>query len=62
MSPGVDVATCIGCGCTDDCACFKDGKPCYWLAVDYDRGRGVCSECHDRLNEFGREYGDTGGR
>jgi hypothetical protein len=36
------VATCIGCGCTDDHACPGG---CAWLRVDYEEGLGVCSQC-----------------
>lgn len=36
------IAKCIGCGCDDDHACELG---CYWLRVDYDAGKGVCSEC-----------------
>jgi hypothetical protein len=38
----LEVASCIGCGCTDDAAC-QEG--CYWLMVDRDLSRGVCSCC-----------------
>lgn len=36
------LAVCIGCGCDDLHACPGG---CWWLRVDYDEGRGVCSEC-----------------
>lgn len=39
------IATCIGCACTDMQACVADGEPCYWLRLDRDAGRGVCSAC-----------------
>lgn len=45
-------AECIGCGCTDDRACTKSGSPCHWLAVNYEAGKGVCSECPEYLDEF----------
>ena len=53
---GVDVAVCIGCGCTDVSACIGHEGPCRWLAVDYNTGRGVCSECPEKLEEIKREY------
>jgi hypothetical protein len=37
---------CIGCGCTDDFACYGS---CSWLAVDYAAGVGVCSNCGHAL-------------
>lgn len=43
------VATCTGCGCTDDRACLGD---CWWLAVDREAGKGVCSNCGDHLQAF----------
>lgn len=44
---------CIGCGCTDTRACLDDNcKPCHWLRVDRERGRGVCSECTEFLPEW----------
>lgn len=36
------VASCIGCGCDDFHAC--EGG-CWWLRVDYEEKRGVCSCC-----------------
>jgi len=42
-------ARCIGCGCTDSMACVGG---CHWLAVDYNAGRGVCSECEVLLQQF----------
>jgi hypothetical protein len=51
-------ATCIGCGCTDNLACWDDavGQPCHWLVVDYRAGLGVCSVCPDDLSRW--ENGD----
>ncbi len=43
------IATCIGCGCDDLHACQDEHGACYWLTVDYDAGRGVCSCCKDHL-------------
>lgn len=42
-----DASTCIGCGCTDFCACWDDekGAPCHWERVDRQAGIGVCSCC-----------------
>lgn len=34
--------TCIGCGCTQDCACPGG---CFWVAVHEDTGDGICSTC-----------------
>lgn len=52
------VATCIGCGCTDNRACINEdtGEACHWLAVDYAAGVGVCSKCPDDLDRW--EKGD----
>lgn len=43
--PGI--ATCIGCGCTDNAACVErlTGIPCHWVRLDRARGVGVCSAC-----------------
>lgn len=40
-------ARCVGCGCTDGCACWDDrlDEPCHWLRVDYEQGVGLCSCC-----------------
>lgn len=46
----MNIATCIGCGCTDTHAC--PGVPCHWLAVDYTAGVGFCSACPDYLDAF----------
>jgi hypothetical protein len=35
-------ATCIRCGCTDSHACPEG---CSWIWVNYDSGRGLCSQC-----------------
>lgn len=51
------IAECIGCGCTDMCACASDGGPCYWLRVDYRRGEGVCSHCPERVAEWDAAVG-----
>lgn len=47
-----DSATCIGCGCTDERAC-RGG--CSWLRVDYSVGKGVCSRCPRKTNDWDRE-------
>jgi hypothetical protein len=44
-------ASCIGCGCDDFHAC-PDG--CSWLRVDYDEGKGVCSECEEHVEAWDR--------
>ena len=36
------IASCIGCGCTDDEACEPG---CHWLRLDRNECAGVCSEC-----------------
>jgi hypothetical protein len=42
-------ATCVGCGCTDLCACAGG---CSWLAVSREEGSGVCSNCTTSLTEW----------
>ncbi|KGC20326.1 hypothetical protein DM48_7914 [Burkholderia gladioli] len=46
------IATCIGCGCDDDHACWDDAQdaPCSWVRVDYTAGLGVCSACPDLVS------------
>lgn len=53
------VATCIGCGCDDDHACWDDAQdaPCSWTRVDYTVGLGVCSACPELVSAW-----DTGDR
>lgn len=48
------IATCIGCGCDDQHACWDEaaGSPCGWLVVDYADGLGVCSTCPDHLERW----------
>lgn len=46
----MNIATCIGCGCTDTHAC--PGVPCHWIQVDYAAGVGVCSACPDYFDAF----------
>jgi hypothetical protein len=43
------IATCIGCGCTDDHACWDEllKSPCRWERLDRRAGLGVCSVCHE---------------
>lgn len=55
MSHDTPIARCIGCGCTDVWACDVG---CYWLAVDYGAGKGVCSECPEELERFASEEQD----
>jgi len=45
----VTVATCIGCGCTDDRACPGG---CSWIIVERTSGIGVCTRCSAHLDEF----------
>lgn len=52
----MSIATCIGCDCTDQCACVGANGPCYWLVVDYDAGVGVCSCCQSHMGRW--ESGD----
>lgn len=51
------IAECIGCGCTDVCACVSEDGACYWLRVDYSRGEGVCSHCPERVAEWDEATG-----
>lgn len=48
------VATCIGCGCDDDHACWDDAQdaPCSWARVDYAAGLGVCSACPELVSAW----------
>jgi hypothetical protein len=47
----MNVATCVGCGCTDDRACIDEqGDACHWLKVNRMAGLGVCSRCREFLN------------
>lgn len=43
----LDVCTCIGCGCTDDAACFDETteQPCHWLRLAPEERKGLCSCC-----------------
>ena len=53
LLPAVAIATCIGCGCTDDRACDHPVTgPCWWVKVYYILGIGVCSECVEKVEEF----------
>lgn len=47
-------ATCIGCGCTDTCACYDErtDRACHWARVDYEIGRGVCSCCEELVGAW----------
>lgn len=45
-------AKCVGCGCTDACAC--EGG-CWWLDVDRKARKGVCSNCGGHLQAFRAE-------
>lgn len=45
------IAVCIGCGCDDNHACPFG---CYWLRVDYQDGKGVCSECDEHCEAWDR--------
>ena len=47
------VAVCIGCGCDDFNACNDPVHgPCHWLRLDREKGRGVCSSCRQKLDEW----------
>lgn len=55
------IATCIGCGCTDDHACVTaptldalatELQACFWVKVDRGLKIGVCSECVEKVEEF----------
>ncbi|MDE3022957.1 MAG: hypothetical protein KGI54_14055 [Pseudomonadota bacterium] len=45
----MQIATCIGCGCDDHQACPLG---CWWLRVDYKKGKGVCSECEEHVKTW----------
>jgi hypothetical protein len=41
---------CIGCGCTESSACrdasgLSPNGNCFWIAIDEEAGRGLCSSC-----------------
>jgi hypothetical protein len=42
-------ATCIGCGCTNDNACYDEdtGDGCHWLRLEAKAGQGLCSCCSE---------------
>lgn len=45
--------TCIGCGCNGHTQCITDdGWGCHWLIVDYEKRKGVCSECSQLLSSW----------
>lgn len=48
------VATCVGCGCDDQRACWNDeeGQACSWLRVDRNTARGVCSTCPEHIERW----------
>jgi len=48
MAADLAGSICVGCGCTDDCAC--DGG-CSWLMRDGE-GSGVCSNCQHVLPAY----------
>ncbi|HAX49660.1 MAG TPA: hypothetical protein PK605_00305 [Ignavibacteria bacterium] len=54
MAKVKQIATCVGCGCTDDKGCDPKttgtGLSCCWLEVDYDAQVGICSMCVSRAN------------
>jgi ParB/RepB/Spo0J family partition protein len=49
QEPSAAVATCIGCGCTDDHAC--EGG-CSWVRIDRESGKGVCSKCPASIKKW----------
>jgi hypothetical protein len=40
---------CIGCGCTNDDACYDEAAEdaCHWIRLDAAEGKGLCSCCRD---------------
>lgn len=36
---------CLTCGCTDYNACITSTGECWWILVDREHGRGICSAC-----------------
>jgi len=54
----MQIASCIGCGCHDYHACADEvsGRPCSWLAVDYQAQLGVCSVCPSELSRWNAGY------
>ncbi|WP_219729122.1 hypothetical protein [Pectobacterium odoriferum] len=47
----VTIATCIGCGCTDNHACVNEyHEACHWLRVNRNTGLGVCSQCAEFID------------
>ena len=51
MTDKHEIATCIGCGCDDNHACYDEltDRPCHWVRLDRTTGRGVCSTCADEV-------------
>lgn len=53
-SKNKNIATCVGCGCTDVKGCDPKttgtGLSCCWLKVDYDAKVGICCMCVTREN------------
>ena len=45
------LATCIGCGCTDNNACMGENGACHWLKVNRETGFGICSACPEFFTE-----------
>lgn len=61
--PRLGDCKCVGCGCTDSCACINDvtGEPCFWLRLDRAAKTGVCSECAHLVSAWDAgAYGDDG--
>jgi hypothetical protein len=54
MAKVKQIATCVGCGCTDDKGCDPKttgtGLSCAWIHVDYRAKVGICSMCVTRAN------------
>lgn len=48
------ISTCIGCGCDDEHACMdkSSDNPCYWLKVDRNELKGLCSCCPEHLERW----------
>jgi hypothetical protein len=42
-------ATCIGCGCTEDNACYDEAAEdaCHWIRLEAKAAKGLCSCCSE---------------
>jgi hypothetical protein len=50
------LAVCIGCGCDDDHACVDEDldSACFWIRLDREEGKGVCSACEPHAEAWDR--------